>query len=116
MKRLRLVVIVGLWASVVQADDKPNNPATGYFETFPLTKRVPLDPRIRAELDAAKGPAVFNMTPAEARAWFEKRIASVPKLNDPVAKVDNRTIPGPGGKLPLRVYNPKGQGPFPILL
>ena len=56
------------------------------------------------------------MTPAEARAWFEKRIASVPKLNDPVAKVENRTIPAPGGKLPLRVYTPKGRGPFPILL
>ena len=56
------------------------------------------------------------MTPAEARAWFEKRIASVPKLNDPVAKVENQTIPAPGGKLPLRVYTPKGQGPFPILL
>lgn len=116
MKRLGLVVSAGLLAVVVQADDKPKDSATEYFATFPPTKGVLLDSRIRAALDADKGPAVFDMTPVEARAWFEKRIASIPKLDDPVAKVEDRTIPGPGGKLPLRVYTPKGQGPFPILL
>lgn len=28
----------------------------------------------------------------------------------------NRTIPGSGGKLPVRIYTPAGQGPFPIIV
>ena len=34
----------------------------------------------------------------------------------PVAKVDNRTIPGPGGNLPVRIYTPAGNGPMPVLV
>jgi len=33
-----------------------------------------------------------------------------------VARVQNRTIPGPGGKLPVRIYYPYGQGPFPVIV
>lgn len=33
-----------------------------------------------------------------------------------VARVENRTIPGPGGKLPIRIYTPYGQGPFPVIV
>ena len=32
----------------------------------------------------------------------------------PIASVLNRTIPGPGGDLPLRIYTPNGNGPFPL--
>ena len=32
-----------------------------------------------------------------------------------VAKVENRTIPGPDGDVPVRIYTPEGNGPFPIL-
>lgn len=33
-----------------------------------------------------------------------------------VAKVENRTFPGPGGDVPIRIYTPDGQGPFPLIL
>ncbi len=33
-----------------------------------------------------------------------------------VADVDNRTIPGPDGKIKIRVYTPKGAGPFPVIV
>lgn len=116
MNRFALVVFAGLVALVVQADDKPRAAVPGYFTTVPATESVALDPKIRADLDAAKTPAFADLTPAEARAAFDKRTAAVPRLDEPVARVEDRTIAGPGGKLPLRVYTPKGQGPFPILL
>ena len=33
-----------------------------------------------------------------------------------VGTVVNRTIPGPGGPIPVRIYTPSGQGPFPVVL
>jgi len=34
----------------------------------------------------------------------------------PVAEVTDRTIPGPGGELPIRVYRPEGETPFPTVV
>jgi acetyl esterase len=34
----------------------------------------------------------------------------------PVGKVVNRMIPGPGGQIPVRIYTPKGTGPFPVVV
>ena len=33
-----------------------------------------------------------------------------------VGNVVNRTIPGPGGPLPVRIYTPTGAGPFPVIV
>jgi acetyl esterase/lipase len=33
-----------------------------------------------------------------------------------VGKTQNRSIPGPGGPIPVRVYTPHGIGPFPIVV
>lgn len=33
---------------------------------------------------------------------------------EPVASVQDRTIPGPAGNIPVRVYTPSGSGPFPV--
>jgi acetyl esterase/lipase len=33
---------------------------------------------------------------------------------EPVASVQDRTIPGPAGAIPVRVYTPSGNGPFPV--
>ncbi|PLT34522.1 alpha/beta hydrolase [Bacillus sp. V5-8f] len=40
-------------------------------------------------------------------------MAGVP---EEVGKVENRTIPGPGGEIPVRIYTPAGEGPFPALV
>lgn len=114
MKRLAPVLCLTLLTLVVRAEDKPK--AASYFTTVPATESVPLDPKIRAELDAVKGPPLADLPLAEMRTAFEKRLATVSRLDEPVAKVEDRTIAGPGGKLPVRIYTPKGQGPFPILL
>lgn len=76
---------------------------------------MPLDPQARAYIDqvAALGrPPNHTVSPAEARA----NAAARPRLPGPeVAQVENRSIPGPDGAVPVRIYTPEGSGPFPIL-
>lgn len=57
------------------------------------------------------------MTPVQAR----KRQRALAQLTasdaqEPVAHVENCSIPGPVGDLPLRIYTPQGCGPFPLLV
>jgi acetyl esterase len=52
-------------------------------------------------------PAVEAMTAEEARAFLAGRRLAVTNLGD-VASADDRTIPGPGGDLRVRVYRPHG--------
>ena len=54
-------------------------------------------------------------SPADAvRALLESQ--GKPTTPEAVAKVVDRTFPGPGGAVPIRVYIPAGQGPFPVVL
>ncbi len=76
---------------------------------------MPLDPQVIKVMEqvAALGfPAAHTVSPAEARANAQKR----PRAPGPeVARVENRTIPSPDGAVPVRIYTPEGDGPFPIL-
>ena len=76
---------------------------------------MPLDPQVKQVMEsvAALGlPAAHTVSPEEARANAKVR----PRAPGPeVAKVEDRTIPGPDGGLPVRIYTPEGAGPFPIL-
>ena len=33
-----------------------------------------------------------------------------------IGSTEGRTIPGPGGELPVRIYRPEGEGPFPTVV
>src|SRR5258708_39844344 len=55
--------------------------------------------------------AIEDMNPAEARAQMEATAASRKAEPLPVARVENRTIPGPAGQIPVRIYWPNGSGP-----
>jgi acetyl esterase len=35
---------------------------------------------------------------------------------EPVGRVENRSFPGPGGDVPIRIYSPAGAGPHPVLV
>ncbi len=79
---------------------------------------MPLDPQARALLDlaAAQGaPPTWTLAPAEARALMRAG-AAVLGPGEPVARVDDRAIPGPGGPIPLRIYDSGGDGPRPALV
>ncbi|MBC8646125.1 MAG: alpha/beta hydrolase [Thermoanaerobaculia bacterium] len=54
-------------------------------------------------------------TPADAvKALLQKQGKSI--APEPVGNVSNRSIPGLGGSIPIRIYTPKGSGPFPVVL
>ena len=77
---------------------------------------MPLDPQAQAVIDTVNAlglPAVWEVTPEQARI----NAAARPRPAGPeVAAVENRSIPGPDGDVPVRIYTPEGSGPFPILV
>jgi acetyl esterase len=78
-----------------------------------------LRPEIEAQLArmaAAGVPPLERQSVAEAR---RRHAASADALHGPpvpVAAAADRSIPGPAGDLPVRVYTPHGEPPFPILV
>ena len=76
-------------------------------------------PEIKALLErqATSGrPPLHHQSVEQARAFH---VADAPALNGPpaaVAAVEDRLVPGPAGELPVRVYTPEGEPPFPIVV
>lgn len=76
------------------------------------------------ELAALNNKKIEDLSPAEARkqpgppdavkSLLKKRKMSTDP--EPVGAVKDLEFQGPGGKLPLRVYTPKGDGPFPVVV
>jgi acetyl esterase/lipase len=54
-------------------------------------------------------------TPTDAVKSLLKKQGK-PTTPEAVGSVVNRTIPGPGGALPVRIYTPSGAGPFPVIV
>ena len=76
-----------------------------------------LDPQARfllEQLEAAGAPEMNTLTPEEARQSAD--FAALAGVPEEVGKVENRTISGPGGEIPVRIYTPAGVGPFPALV
>ncbi|WP_035303181.1 alpha/beta hydrolase [Actinokineospora inagensis] len=79
---------------------------------------MPLHPEARAiiaETDALGGLIPLGVPAAELRATFAANWR-LPDDLEPVGRVYERAIPGPGGELRVRVYVPTGDGPFPGVL
>ncbi len=79
---------------------------------------MPLDPQVQALLDVFKSlgrPPLNELSPPDARA-AAKALGSLFGPPPPVAKVENMAVAGPGGALPVRIYTPAGNGPFPVLV
>lgn len=85
------------------------------------------DPQMKAVLDqlgALGGKPIEKLTPAEARmqptpadavkALLKKEGKSTDP--EPVGSVQDTTVPGPAGPIPVRVYTPSGAGPFPVVV
>ncbi len=77
---------------------------------------MPLDPQAQQVLDMINSAPPLDLAgdPAEARAFFDQM--NVPTAATPVARVEDRTIPGPGGDLPVRIYTPEDSGRHPALV
>jgi acetyl esterase len=78
---------------------------------------MPLDPGLKLVLDqlaANPGPQLHELPVAQARAFFDQM--QLPRPEVKVAEVMDRRIPGPAGELPVRIYRPEGEAPFPALV
>jgi len=79
---------------------------------------MPLDPQARALLDQANAmgmPPLHTMSVPEARASLAA-MASLQGEPQSVAQIVDRHAPGPAGDVPVRLYTPAGQAPFPALV
>ena len=78
---------------------------------------MPLDPQIQMlleQMSALNYSLTHDMTPAQARE--ASKAMAMPMEPEPVARVEDRTLPSPDGEVPVRIYTPQGSGPFPVLV
>lgn len=85
-----------------------------WFVTCPPSGSGGLDPRIREALRAQGPVADFRSQPLpDLRSTFAQMAARIPRLNEPLAAVEDRRI-GPG--IRIRIYTPPVPGSRPILV
>lgn len=79
---------------------------------------MPLDPKAREFIDqmAASGLPPFDAMPIPELRALITSMAAMQGEAETVAQVDNRHIAGPAGAIPVRIYTPAGNGPFPLLV
>jgi len=78
-----------------------------------------IDPEAQALLDmmAAFGmTSLSSMSLEEARRMMDTTGDLLGMTPEPVARVEDRAIPGSAGEVPVRIYTPQGSAPFPVLL
>src|SRR3954470_10571716 len=79
---------------------------------------MPLDPPIEAllgEMEAQGAKPFEELSVAEARI-AARSFADLQGPAEDVASIEHRFIPGPTADLPVRIYTPEGDGPFPALV
>ncbi len=79
---------------------------------------MPLHPTLQMMTENSRATGrggLRNGTLEEARTGYDAIAAAGGDLPE-LAGTDDRTIPGPAGEIPIRVYTPLGDGPFPILV
>jgi len=81
---------------------------------------MPLDPLVKAFLDKAAAiprPKAWDVPPAMTRQSFAAMMQLTGPKDVPVGKIDNFTIPGPGGEIRARAYAPvAASGPLPTMI
>lgn len=79
---------------------------------------MPLDPQAQALLDQFNvlgGQPLSSMSVTDARRAM-MLLSSLRGELAPVRSVADRSIPGPAGDIPVRVYTPAGSAPLPLLV
>lgn len=79
---------------------------------------MPVHPDVQMMLDlaaAAGRPPMEETTLAEAREnYLKMRLAA--GAGEPVARVEDILVPAAGMQIPVRLYQPAGDGPFPLVV
>jgi acetyl esterase len=79
-----------------------------------------LDPQLQLLLrilGAAGLPRLETLSPSDARKFFRESATLLQHAPAAMARLFDRTVPGPHGDIPVRVYVPKtGSSPHPVLV
>jgi acetyl esterase/lipase len=92
------------------------------FDDYVCRKNIlsdKLDPNVRLLLEAiaAQGdPPLDTLSPAEARRSAAESLGPVGGVPEPVRSIENLSIPGPGGLIPIRIYTPDAPAPRPAMV
>lgn len=79
-------------------------------------------PAIQKNIDAfdqavaAAGLETFYSAGAESARAFLETLMVPADLLPPIHSAENRTIPGPGGEIPIRIYRPNDNQQLPVLI
>jgi acetyl esterase len=80
---------------------------------------VPLDPQVRMLLDqvaAMGGPPMPTMSPEQARAGYRMLMSMAVGPAEAPVPTEDRTVPGPAGEIPVRVYRLPSDRPLPVVV
>lgn len=69
-----------------------------------------------AQAAAANVPPMWEQDAATARAGAEVSFAAFNMPMPEGVAIADRTVPGPAGAIPVKVFTPQGTGPFPLLV
>src|SRR3954447_11750306 len=96
--------------AVADSAGKPNQQMQTVLDALQKLGPKPIEtlPPVRARDQPSAADAVLQVIQDKGTVAPDKLPA--------VGKVELRTIPGPAGALPVRVYTPKGNGPFPVIV
>jgi acetyl esterase len=79
---------------------------------------VPLLPEVQSLLTALgeQGVPPFESVPVPQARGLAGAFVDLQPPAEEVASVEDRTVPGPAGEIPVRVYTPAGEGPRPVVV
>ncbi len=82
-----------------------------------------MDPQVEALLQmmaaqaqATGAPQLWELDPPAARATAEVSFQAFNQPLPPTVAITDRTIPGPAGEIPVKIFTPAGTGPFPLVV
>jgi len=78
-----------------------------------------LYPEVRALLEAMEaegGPAIETLSPSEARQAAIDALKAIAGQPDRIGRVEDLSIPHAEHPIPIRIYSPAAEGPFPCLV
>lgn len=81
--------------------------------------RDKLYPEVRALLEASEAegaPAVETLSPAEARQAAIDALKATASQPEAIGRVEDLRIPHPERPIPVRIFTPAAEGPFPCLV
>ncbi len=84
-----------------------------------MTAKGKLDPQAEAylrQMEQQGAPPLNTLTPAQARETMINNFSVLCGTPQAVANVEDLNILSPAGQIPVRIYTPQGNNPFPILI